>query len=53
MGRMRAVDKLTDFLTEIDMTVDYRHWYFGHFHDDVEVDGKHTLLYQNVVELKD
>lgn len=39
-------------LPEIDMTVDYKHWYFGHFHDDVEVDDRHTLLYQNVVELK-
>ena len=52
MGRIRAVDTLTDFLTEIDMTVDYKHWYFGHFHDDVEIDDKHTMLYLRVLELK-
>ena len=53
LGRMRAIDTLTDFLTEIDMTVDYKHWYFGHYHVDLEVDDKHTRLYQNIVELKE
>lgn len=51
LGELRAVDRLTDFLTEVDLTVAYSQWYFGHFHRDVKVDDKHTLLYKNIVEL--
>lgn len=51
LNEVRFIDRLTDFLTEIDMTVDYKQWYFGHFHRDMLVDDKHTLLYQNVVEI--
>lgn len=51
LGQMRAVDRLTDFLTEVDMIVDYKQWYFGHFHRDLKLDDRHTLLYQIVVEL--
>lgn len=40
------VDKQMErFLEMIDQTVDYKHWYFGHLHDDKEIDDKHTLLY--------
>lgn len=51
-GLIRAFDSLTDFLTEIEMTVDYKKWYFGHFHRDMIIDDKHTLLYQNIVEIR-
>ena len=30
---------------------DYKQRYFGYFHRDMEIDDKHTLLYQNVVEI--
>ena len=52
LNQVRSIDCLTDFLAEIDMTVDYKQWYFGHFHRDITVDDKHTLLYQNVVEIQ-
>ena len=39
------------FLDYIDETVDYKHWYFGHFHKDIKLDNKHTLLYNNIIKL--
>lgn len=44
-------DELTGFLKLIDKDVDFKHWYFGHYHKDLEVDNKHTALYQSVIQL--
>lgn len=29
----------------------YTRWYFGHFHRDRDIDGRHTVLYRRVLEL--
>ena len=44
---------LTDFLDELRYGLDYRHWYFGHFHDDWNISDKMTLLFMDVVPLRD
>ncbi|MBE6827486.1 MAG: metallophosphoesterase [Ruminococcaceae bacterium] len=36
--------QLTGFLEWIMQTANYRHWYFGHFHLDDEIDSKHTAV---------
>ncbi|AFM42760.1 putative phosphoesterase, ICC [Desulfosporosinus acidiphilus SJ4] len=48
----------TKGLTDINMyfqvleeKLDYRQWYFGHYHDDRQVDQKHRLLYEQVLKL--
>lgn len=46
-----ARDRLTDFLDEVEERLSYRHWYFGHFHEDKDVDERHTLLFNEVVPL--
>ena len=46
-------DKLTNYLEIIRQTVDYKWWYFGHYHIDKDfVNYKATCLYQDVIELK-
>ena len=40
-------DKMTDFLETLAQTVEYRHWYFGHYHDTAVI-GKHTILYESI-----
>lgn len=48
-----TVNKSTEyFLDEIEKLLhnNYKHWYFGHFHDDRSF-GKFTMLYSKVVEL--
>lgn len=51
LNRTERADAFTDFLQEIAGKLQYRHWYFGHFHDDIELDERHTLLYQKMVPI--
>jgi predicted phosphodiesterase len=39
------------FSNMIEPDLKYKHWYFGHFHWDKQLDEKHTLLYNTVVKL--
>ncbi len=48
-----VTDELTDFLDDLEDGLQYEHWFFGHFHNDCELDDKHTVLYQSIVDLAD
>lgn len=50
---IKPPDRLTDFLEDIKKSVKYKHWYFGHFHGDRDIDEKHTLLYYNIIPLEE
>lgn len=43
---------LNGFLNMLYDNLNYKHWFFGHFHNDINFDNKHTLLYQKIVKLK-
>ena len=45
------IDRLTDFLDELEDRLSYKRWYYGHFHRDMDVDEKHVVLYDNIVAL--
>ena len=45
-------DACTDQLMFIDKVVDYKHWFFGHYHFDRKINEKKTCLYQEILELK-
>lgn len=44
-------DICTNQLSFIDKIVDYKHWFFGHYHFDTNIDSKKTRLYQEIVKL--
>lgn len=45
-------DKLTNFFEAVVKSdVKYKHWYFGHYHDDIDVDDKHHCIYREVKEV--
>lgn len=46
-------DICTDQLMFIDKVVDYKHWYFGHYHFDRKITDKKTCLYQDIIEISD
>ena len=46
-------DICTDQLNFIDKVVEYKHWFFGHYHYDRKISDKKTCLYNNIVELKE
>lgn len=43
--------ELTGFLEWIMYQVNYKKWFFGHFHEDKSVDEKHMALFYDVVEI--
>ncbi len=42
-------DILTSFFDELEDKLQYKQWYFGHYHEDTCIDEKHTLLYHAIV----
>ena len=48
-GKSHKPDVLTDYLQEVEERLVYKHWFFGHYHRDFDVDDKHTLLYHAMI----
>lgn len=46
-------DDLTAFLDKLEKKLDYRYWFFGHFHEDAQIDERHSILFQDIVDLDD
>ena len=40
-----------DWLDQIEDSIVYNHWYFGHFHKDKEITERVTSVYDNVIEI--
>lgn len=41
-------DCLTSFFNIVKERLDYKHWYFGHYHEDKDIDDRHTVLYRDI-----
>lgn len=46
-------DELTDFLQYIKRMCSFKHWFFGHYHRDEEVNDKFTAIYRKIVKLEE
>ena len=47
------VDKsMEEFLSIVHDKIEFKHWLFGHFHDNFDLTDKVTILYNDIVELK-
>lgn len=46
-------DILTDYLDELENGLKYKQWYFGHYHENLNLDQKHTLLYTAMIQAGD
>lgn len=44
-------DECTDRLTFIDKLVNYKHWYFGHYHVDKVISDKKRCFYNDILEI--
>ena len=44
-------DVLTDYLEAIRQHLQYRKWFFGHYHANREIDDRHVLLYEKISQL--
>lgn len=41
-----------EFLKYLEDNVDFKHWYFGHYHLDSYIDDKHTVVFNKLIKLK-
>lgn len=44
-------DILTDYFEELEQKLQYKHWFLGHYHQDLRLDDKHTVLYRNLIPI--
>lgn len=44
-------DAATSFLQMVEENCSFRHWYFGHYHQDLDVGSRHTAIYQSVMPI--
>ena len=44
-------DRETEYLEEILQTVQFQKWFFGHYHDNRNVDEKKILLYEQIIRV--
>lgn len=44
-------DLLTDYLEKLKNTVDYKRWFFGHYHDNKAINDKEILVYDQIVRI--
>lgn len=52
-GHLYESDILTDYFEQIEEKLRYKHWYFGHYHEDMKIDSQHTVLYRAMIPLGD
>lgn len=43
--------QINDYFDLLEEKVKFKHWYFGHYHDDKEIDRKHTVLYNKIIRI--
>ncbi len=48
IDRLGSTCKLLDYFQQ---NVSYKHWYFGHFHDDLVAGKNKTLIYTDIIQL--
>lgn len=44
-------DPTSYLLEEISKCISFKHWYFGHYHTDLQINDKFTCMYNNIVRL--
>lgn len=50
-GAMYKPDIATDYLEEIRQNVKFRKWFFGHYHDNRNVNAEEILLYEQMLRI--
>lgn len=50
-GDIQHTDRLEEWLDMVDDRLDFEHWYFGHHHEDFDVDDLHTCVMNHVIQI--
>lgn len=52
-SRLYEQDILTNYFDELEGKLQYRVWFCGHYHVNLQLDEKHMILYKDIVSLDD
>jgi len=44
-------DKLTQYFNDVKNAVEFDKWFFGHYHDNMQILGNFYLLYEQIVRV--
>lgn len=50
-GSLFKADVLTDYFEEIRQEVNFKRWFFGHYHDNRNVNAEEILLYEQIIRI--
>ena len=50
-GSLFRPDIATDYFEELRRTVTFQKWFFGHYHDNRNVNAKEILLYEQIIQI--
>ena len=50
-GGMYKRDYLNEYLEKIRQNVQFKKWFFGHYHDNKNVNAQETLLYEQIIRI--
>lgn len=50
-GEKPNIDALNEFLEEVRVKTDYKHWFCGHHHDNQNINIKDHVLYEQIIEI--
>ena len=51
-GGFYRKDALTEFFDEVSPRCKFKYWFFGHYHEDMVVEKKYVMLYEQIIRLK-
>lgn len=46
-------DILTEYFSELESRLNYKQWFFGHYHINSYIDTKHTVLYEQIIPIEE
>lgn len=44
-------DKLTEYFEKLQCLIEYKQWFFGHYHEDEKINDKFTVLYNDIIKI--
>lgn len=52
MDYVKEQSILNGFFDVLEVKLKFKHWYFGHFHNDQNLDDHHTVIYNNIIPIE-
>ena len=51
--RIYTTDILTEYFDKLEDKLQYKQWFCGHYHEDMRLDEKHTIIYNQILPIID